>query len=187
MEDKIFKTFSLWDVDSGEYIGAIYFDENFMDSLSNALMAFYDEASTIIGGINLEGSTGDPKIEYIAYALLGLGKGSKRREARVAIEIHKEEVYGMEHLTKAALEIKKDFLETYYDITETIVLFLQDEDNMPARLQKIYFDKGRGGMYKLCHDLAREFQNIYEEEQWGDESGKDYQETLDVFLDLKLN
>lgn len=78
-----------------------------------------------------------------------------------------------------------DWMETHYEISQTITLMLYDEDiDEDGILYKRYDEQGTGGMYMLSEELTDAFELEYEGAIWG--ADFDYYDTLENFLNTRL-
>lgn len=79
----------------------------------------------------------------------------------------------------------KSWMETHYEISQTITLMLYDEDiDEDGILYKRYDEQGIGGMYELSEELTDAFELEYKGAIWG--ADFDYYETLENFLNTRL-
>jgi len=78
------------------------------------------------------------------------------------------------------------FLETHFEVSAFIGLKIAewngDEENID-KVNEVYCEQGRGGVYELAEDWTTEFENKYKDVVWGEEA--DYFDTIDNFLNNK--
>lgn len=68
--------------------------------------------------------------------------------------------------------------ETHFEVVKNIT-----QNSLNLTIEKVMSEKGTGGLYELAKDLTNEFEELYKNKNWDGE----FFDTLELFLNKKLN